>query len=88
MRIVSWNMGCFGSGATKDEAWRWLLDELKPDIALLQECVVPDWVREPYQALFSPALQRWGTAVVTRELPIKPYRPTEGRLKGPRRVAR
>ena len=68
MRIATWNMGYWGHSAKLDEAWHWLLDELKPDIALLQECVVPDWVNTQYSVLFERALQEWGTAVVTRGL--------------------
>ncbi len=43
MRIVSWNMGCGPRTAkyrkTHTEAWHYLLDELKPDIALIQEAL-------------------------------------------------
>jgi exonuclease III len=70
MRIATWNMGCFGNAAKRDEAWHWLLDELKPDIALLQECVVPNWARDQCNPLFERALRHWGTAVVTRGLPM------------------
>ena len=45
MRIVSWNMGCAPRGSryrrTHDEAWRYLLDTLNPDIALVQEALHP-----------------------------------------------
>ena len=54
----------------RDEAWHWLLDKLKPDIALLQECVVPDWANTQCDVLFEQAAQKWGTAVVTRGLPM------------------
>lgn len=44
MRIVTWNMGCniAASGYLKhhDEAWNYLINELRPDIALVQEAVV------------------------------------------------
>jgi hypothetical protein len=43
MRVATWNMGYWGHSRSHDDAWRWLLNELRPDIALLQECVVPDW---------------------------------------------
>lgn len=70
MRVATWNMGYWGHSATHDAAWRWLLDDLRPDIALLQECVVPDWVKSRCNVLFERALQKWGTAVVTRGLPM------------------
>jgi endonuclease/exonuclease/phosphatase family metal-dependent hydrolase len=41
MRIVSWNMGCGPKQSkfrkTHQQAWTYLLDELRPDFALLQE---------------------------------------------------
>ena len=44
MRIVSWNMGCaprqarYRKGHSK--AWRYLLEELRPDICLVQEALL------------------------------------------------
>jgi hypothetical protein len=44
MRIVTWNMGC-GPRASSyrkshDEAWAYLLQELQPHVALVQEALV------------------------------------------------
>lgn len=50
MRLISWNMGCGGKQSayrkTHAEAWSYLLDELRPDVALLQEALAPahKWV--------------------------------------------
>lgn len=79
MRIVTWNMGYWGHASAHEAAWRWLLDELSPDIALLQECVVPSWVQSRATVLFDEAYpksrnQRWGTALVTRDLTTIPAR--------------
>lgn len=79
MRIVTWNMGYWGHASVHEAAWRWLLDELSPDIALLQECVVPSWVQSRATVLFDEAYpksrnQRWGTALVTRDLTTVPAR--------------
>ena len=45
MRIISWNMGCAPRGSryrrTHTEAWRYLLDTLKPDVAFVQEALHP-----------------------------------------------
>jgi len=68
MRIATWNMGYWGHSAKCEESWRWLLNDLRPDVALLQECVVPAWVHDSHNVLFAPALKKWGTAVVTRRL--------------------
>ena len=43
MRFVTWNMGCGPRRSTyrksHDEAWRYLLDELRPDVAIVQEAM-------------------------------------------------
>ncbi|MDH5744684.1 MAG: hypothetical protein OEZ52_14155, partial [Candidatus Aminicenantes bacterium] len=56
---------------------RWLLEELQPDIALCQECVLPDRAWKEWTGLWDKAApdskQSWGTALVTR-LPAKPVR--------------
>lgn len=44
MKVVSWNMGCAPRQATKyrrrhSEAWTYLLDELRPDVCLVQEAL-------------------------------------------------
>jgi hypothetical protein len=42
MRIVSWNMGCGPRTRYRHshaEAWRYLLDELRPDVAFVQEAL-------------------------------------------------
>jgi exonuclease III len=69
MRIVTWNMGYWGHARAHDDAWKWLLDDLQPDVALLQECVVPDWVRERRSVQFERAYasRPWGTGLATRE---------------------
>lgn len=44
MRVVTWNMGCGPSASqyrkSHDEAWDYLLRELQPDVALVQEALV------------------------------------------------
>ncbi len=48
MRIVTWNMGCGPRSRYRklhDEAWAYLREELKPDVALVQEALV-DKLRE------------------------------------------
>jgi hypothetical protein len=43
MRIVSWNMGCGPRSRyrrTHKKAWQYLLDELRPDVALVQEALL------------------------------------------------
>jgi exonuclease III len=69
-------MGYWGHSRQHDAAWRWLLEEQCPDIALLQECKPPSWANERAQVLFERAFpesrrQQWGTALVTNGLPTE-----------------
>jgi hypothetical protein len=53
-----------------DQAWRWAIAELRPDVLLCQEAVVPDWVRVDHAVIGERAYvtghQLWGTYIVTR----------------------
>lgn len=77
MRVVTWNMAYWSHRHHHDGAWRWLLDELRPDVLLCQEAVVPDWVSADHAVVWSKAYdidrQPWGTGIVTR-LPCTPCR--------------
>lgn len=70
MRVVTWNMAYWSHRATHDEAWRWILTELRPDVLLCQEAVVPDWVAADHSVIWSRAYdagrQPWGTGIVSR----------------------
>ena len=70
MRLLTWNMGYWAFRAQHDEAWRWLLEELDPEIALVQECVPPQWVLEDRMVIWDQAYPDsqldWGTALVSR----------------------
>lgn len=65
MKIVTWNMGYNNDASQHGEAWRYLIEELQPDIALLQEVVIPDDVRTSHVCIFTPPTQPvWGSAVI------------------------
>lgn len=58
MRVVSWNMGCGPRTKyrrTHREAWTYLLDELKPDFALVQEAllIADDWIAPAGKLMWS-----------------------------------
>jgi exonuclease III len=73
MKIVSWNMNQFGRWSKPDLAWDYLLNEMQPDIALLQETILPERYKqntiflESYTDLRTP---RWGTAIYINPLTI------------------
>lgn len=73
MRVVTWNMGCNipASAYRKhhDEAWAYLLDELKPDIALVQEAVLAKMrAAHDFNVTLCDLLPKYdaGTAVLVR----------------------
>lgn len=67
MRIVSWNMNQPGHARSHREAWAFL-QSLEPDIALVQEVVIPEDVASNYDVLFVRAWNRkpWGSAILSR----------------------
>jgi endonuclease/exonuclease/phosphatase family metal-dependent hydrolase len=67
MRIVTWNLGYWQHSSLHEEAWNYLCNDIKPDIALLQEVKPPSWV--PRAALLFEEYKRgWGTALFAPSL--------------------
>jgi hypothetical protein len=69
VRIATWNMG-FNDYAYRprhDEAWRFLVDELQPDLALVQEAIVPEWAQRQFRVAEGKAFLggTWGSAVLS-----------------------
>ena len=66
MKVVSWNLGhAHGPFAEwHDRAWHWLAT-LDPDVAMLQECVPPEWARDLWDTEVLP-FTHWASAVVAR----------------------
>jgi endonuclease/exonuclease/phosphatase family metal-dependent hydrolase len=65
MRVASWNMDHPGHSRTHDEAWAFLLG-VEPDIALVQEAVVPTGLA--YDSVFEPGWDHrpWGSGILSR----------------------
>lgn len=67
---MSWNMAYWSHRRRHEKAWRWVLAELRPDVLLCQEAVVPDWVAAEHSVVWARAYgggrQPWGTGIVTR----------------------
>lgn len=88
MRLVVWNMGNGGPGASAENherGWQYL-EELAWDVALLQETrSPPNWAATRYASLaWRPKYSRsptgrplWGCAVVGRSVSLEAYEPTE-----------
>jgi exonuclease III len=83
MRILAWNMNHWQTRARTDEAWRYLLDEISPTIALLTEARPPARLIHDGRVAFAEVEGRgdWGSAVYAadgldlRRLPIEASHP-------------
>jgi endonuclease/exonuclease/phosphatase family metal-dependent hydrolase len=67
MRVVSWNLGLNTGRSSRphSEAWRFLLEKLKPDVALVQEAVPPEDLDRSVAFVRPWARRMWGSAIVT-----------------------
>ena len=83
MRIVAWNMNHWQARARSVDAWRYLLDELDPTIALLTEARPPERLVDDRRVVFAEVEGRggWGSAIYAtggielRHLPLKASHP-------------
>lgn len=69
MRILTWNLGYWQHSSQHDKAWDYLYNDIKPDIALLQEVKPPSWLPR-YAIVFEEITRGWGTAIYTSSLPL------------------
>ena len=67
MRIVSWNMNHWQNPpAKRGAAWEYLRDELRADIALVQEAIPPTDLQAAFRSIDDVHPRyRWGSAVVS-----------------------
>jgi exonuclease III len=77
MRVVTWNMAYWSHRRHHAAAWRWVIDDLRPDVLLVQEAVIPEWVHERFRVHWTRAYetgqQPWGTGLATL-FPFEPAR--------------
>jgi len=83
MKVVTWNMGYWLHRGRHSEAWTYLRERLKPDLALLQETLQPQAHRGEYID-FHETHQGWGTAIYS---PAWSLEATEYKGEYPGRVA-
>jgi len=69
MRIITWNLGYWQYTSQHDKAWDYLLNDLKPDLALLQEVKPPQWLPS-HKIVFEEIATGWGTAIYAPSLPL------------------
>ena len=70
MRVITWNLGYWQHRSSHDEAWTYLRNEIRPDLALLQEVSFPRLCENEY-ILLKLVHGGWGTALYTRNLPLE-----------------
>ena len=56
MKILTWNLGYWQHSSLHDEAWDYLCNDIKPDMAVLQEVKPPSWV--PHHAVLFEEIRR------------------------------
>jgi exonuclease III len=86
MRLISWNMAGAGfhTATSHDEAWRWLVTHTDFEVAMLQESIPPEWIRDTFPVVIhNPKYPKrgkyWGNTILCREnlydefiLPVDP----------------
>jgi len=70
VKVITWNLGFWQHKSNHEKAWLYLREQIKPDLALLQE-VKPIELRDNECMLFRQIIQNWGTALYTRNMPLK-----------------
>lgn len=80
LRVITWNLGYWQHRTAHEKTWAYLRNELKPDLALLQEAHPVELCDEEHM-LFKKIHQDWGTAVYTRNMPLKEF-PLESKYPG------
>jgi len=70
MRIITWNLGYWLFRKHHKDAWTYLRNELRPDIALLQEVHLPSLEKDE-NIIFEEIHQGWGTAVYSKGLSLE-----------------
>jgi len=69
LRILTWNLGYWQYSSHHDKAWDYLCNDLKPDVALLQEVKPPGWL-PVHRIVFEEITRGWGTAIYAPSFPL------------------
>lgn len=74
LKIATWNMGHWAHKKNSQRAWDFLINEISPDIALVQESSPQDIIDNNnfvWQEI--GGRRQWGSGVLTKNLPIKEF---------------
>jgi len=70
MKVVSWNLGFWQHRSKHNEAWEYLREEIKPDLALLQEVIINE-IQPDEKIILNKIHGNWGTALCTKKLSLE-----------------
>lgn len=81
MKILTWNLGYWLHSLQHSVAWNYLYNDIKPDLAFLQEVKPPAWVSR-HTLIFEEIKGGWGTAIYSPSLKLskKPFSLYPGRV--------
>ena len=76
MRVATWNMKQLAPRQPLDERWRWIAEEINPDVIVLTEAKVPDGGPPPgWEVLWVDGgmgpRRRWGTVIAGRGVELR-----------------
>ena len=80
MKVITWNMGYWLHRSQHDEAWAYLREALRPDLALLQETSRAKTL-DLEAMVFHEIHPGWGTAIYSRDQPLNEMQ-YEGKYPG------
>lgn len=69
MKILTWNLGYWQHSSHHDEAWDYLCNNIKPDLAFLQEVKPPSWIPR-HTLLLQEIVRGWGTVIYAPSLTL------------------
>ena len=76
MRVATWNMKQVAPRQPLDERWRWMAEEIAPDVIVLTEAKVPEGgPPQGWEALWVDGgmgpRRRWGTVIAGRGVELR-----------------
>jgi hypothetical protein len=70
VKVASWNLGHWQHQKHHGDAWAYLREVIRPDIALLQEASIPA-LADDESVVFSEIRKPWGTAIYARGIHLE-----------------
>lgn len=83
LKLVTWNMAFWTHKKSNEEAWKYLIDEVNADIALVQESKPPQNLKNDPNFLWFEigGTRNWGNGIYSKKYPIR-YIPISCKYSG------